>query len=85
MALWPSYASRCPKPQHESSFKPHLTPRKLRNKLGLDTPLCSAVNLDIQLQLDVRQGTTSISLKPKGPDGVSDPPRGACSRTDNPR
>lgn len=33
----------------------------------------------------VRPGTTSISLKPKGLGGALDPPRGACSRTDNPR
>lgn len=33
----------------------------------------------------IRQGTTSTSLKPKGLGGALDPPRGACSRTDNPR
>lgn len=34
---------------------------------------------------NIRPGTTSASLKPKGLGGASDPPRGACSRTDNPR
>lgn len=63
----------------------YLTPRKLRHKLGLDTPLCSVVNHDSFLTNAIRQGTTSSSLKPKGLGGALEPPRGACPRTDNPR
>lgn len=33
------------KPNYESGLKP-LTPRKLGYKLGLDTPLCLALNID---------------------------------------
>lgn len=61
------------------------TPRKLRNKLGLDTPLCLAINIDRILHTSIRLGTTSISLKPKGLGGSLDPPRGACPVTDIPR
>lgn len=60
-------------------------PTKAEEQTGIRYPTMLSRKLRHPTTIDVRQGTTSISLKPKGPDGVSDPPRGACSRTDNPR
>lgn len=49
------------------------TTRQLRPKLGLDTPLCLALNLSDYNNKIARQSTTSNSLKLKGLGGASYP------------
>ena len=72
------------KPRHESDFTiPEST--KARAQTGIRYPIMPGSKHRYDLTRIIRLGTTSISLKPKGLGGALDPPRGACSITDDPR
>lgn len=60
-------------------------PTKATAQTGIRYPTMPSPKHWQRTTFAVRLGTTSISLKPKGLGGALDPPRGACSRTDNPR
>lgn len=78
------YAPEGKKPNHESGFT-FPEPTKAMKQTGIRYPTMPSLKHRWQLTPAIRLGTTSISLKPKGLGGALDPPRGACSRTDNPR
>lgn len=63
---------------NDESIPNKLDTRKLRSKLGLDTPLCLAINLGNSFNKITRQGTTSNCLKLKGLGGTLHLSRGAC-------
>lgn len=78
------YASESKKPNHESGFT-LPDPTKATTQTGIRYPTMPSLKHWQHFTPAARQETTSISLKPKGLGGALDPPRGACSRTDNPR
>lgn len=72
------------KTNNESGFT-LSEPTKATAQTGIRYPTMPSPKHWQHATFAVRPGTTSISLKPKGLGGALDPPRGACSRTDNPR